>query len=68
MSKDIVDLLKKIAEDGYCDCWICEVAAQGAEEIKKLRAAGDQMAQAMKSGGDAGWDRAIDNWDALREQ
>lgn len=64
--KDIVPALKWIAEEGQCDCHICDTAIAAAKEIETLRAAGDQMAQAMKSGGDTGWDRAIDNWDEIR--
>lgn len=64
--KGIVSALKWIAEEGQCDCHICDTALAAAKEIELLRAAGDQMAQAMRSGGDAGWDKAIDKWDKIR--
>lgn len=35
------------------------------KEFNILLQAGNMMAEAMKSGGDAGWDKAIDNWEEL---
>lgn len=39
-----------------------------ADLIEQLWAAGDALANAMRSGGDTGRDRAIDAWDALRHR
>lgn len=33
-----------------------------ADEIERLRAAGDTLVAVMRSGSDAGWDSAIDGW------
>jgi hypothetical protein len=35
--QDIVAGLRRIAEDGHCDCWMCEVAARAAELIQRQR-------------------------------
>ena len=37
MTNDIVTALWRIAEDCQCDCWICDTAAKGANEIEQLR-------------------------------
>jgi hypothetical protein len=39
---------------------------QAADEIERLRAAGDALATVMQSGSDAGWDAAIDAWQEAR--
>lgn len=36
------------------------------DEIERLRAAGDALADALRSGSDSGWDKAIDDWEEAR--
>jgi hypothetical protein len=43
MTDDVVTALWRIAEDCQCDCWICETAAKGANEIEQLRIAGQAL-------------------------
>lgn len=43
-----------------------EVCREAADEIERLRAAGDALADALRSGSDSGWDAAIDAWEARR--
>lgn len=36
------------------------------DEIERLRAAGDALADALRSGSDREWDKAIDDWEEAR--
>lgn len=36
--------------------------------VGRLRAAGDALVAAMRSGSDAGWDAAIDAWESARAE
>lgn len=76
MAEELVPKLRWIAEAGQCDCHICETAVEAADTIESLKEevalllshladvyhAGNTMADAMRSGGDKGWDDAIDLW------
>lgn len=37
-------------------------------EIERLRAAGDALADALRSGSDREWDKAIDDWQEARRE
>ena len=48
--------------------WSCDFSSEfdlieeAAGEIERLRAAGDALVTAMRSGSDSGWDEVIDKW------
>ena len=70
---DIVDELNAWADliDGLDDRAVITMLSgavhrAAAVEIARLRDAGDALAAVMRSGGDRGWDNAIDNWEDLR--
>lgn len=45
----IVRELRRIAEQGQCDCTICEVAVAAARLIERLQTVGDELAVALES-------------------
>lgn len=65
MADDIVTRLLDVVcwcneFDGVCD------ACQAADEIERLRAAGDAMSEVIRSGSDRNWDTALDAWQEAR--
>lgn len=80
MADDIVTRLRRIAARCWCAeksqgepvgkpffrCESCDDQLQAADEIERLRAIGDQLVAVMRSGGDTGWDAAIDTWEEAR--
>lgn len=65
MADDIVTRLRQYV------LWLPNTAAgelcgKAANEIERLRAAGDAMAEALRSGSDSKWDAAIDAWQEAR--
>ena len=43
-----------------------DLLAAAADEIERLRSAGDRLIACMKSGSDYGWDTAIELWEKAR--
>lgn len=62
MTEDIVDVLR-----GWDDQRPpFRTMLEAAEEIERLRAAGDALVDAMRRGSDSGWDDAVDAWVGIR--
>jgi hypothetical protein len=65
VADDIVTRLRHIHMELTVDDYD-DVISEAADEIERLRAAGDALVTAMQSGSDAGWDAAIDAWQEAR--
>jgi demethoxyubiquinone hydroxylase (CLK1/Coq7/Cat5 family) len=68
MTDDIVTQLRFEYASCECsgirhDCDRCETDKQAADEIERLREAGDALAQGIRTGQ---WDDALDAWTELR--
>ena len=68
MTDDIVTQLRFEYASCECsgirhDCDRCETDKQAADEIERLRKAGDALAQGIRTGQ---WDDALDAWTELR--
>lgn len=71
MADDIVTRLRKMPwrtlRQRGCGVQHCiEEREEAADEIERLRAAGDALVKVMQAGSDAGWDAAIDAWQEAR--
>lgn len=66
MADDIIDHLATACTCGPLDADDACLPCCARTEIERLRAAGDAMAEALRSGSDSGWDEAIDAWEEAR--
>jgi hypothetical protein len=62
VADDIVTRLRHVAWLAEEGSQVTDLAATAADEIERLRAAGDALVTVMQAGSDAGWDAAIDAW------
>lgn len=46
---DIVPALRWITNEGQCDCSICDITREGADEIERLRSTGDALVTAVRN-------------------
>jgi hypothetical protein len=63
VSDDIVKWLKEEAVCSRGTCDDCDLHRNAAEEITRLRKAGDALAKGIRTGH---WDDALDAWSDLR--